>query len=159
MRLWLSRPDVGRYAAQAAGTGDVTAWFLGTSSVLLSDGETGVLTDGFVTRPGLARVAFGRIAPDPRVVRGAFERLGTPEIAAVVCVHSHYDHALDAPVWAELTGADLVGSQSTANIGRGLGVPERSLRVVGEGDVLTYGRFELTFVHTEHCPGDRFPGT
>ncbi|MFC3890819.1 hypothetical protein ACFOWZ_04985 [Lentzea rhizosphaerae] len=54
MRWWLSRPDLGRYPVQTAGAGDVTAWFLGTSSVLLSDGHTAVLTDGFVTRPGLA---------------------------------------------------------------------------------------------------------
>lgn len=155
----MSRPELGRYAAQSAGFGDVTAWFLGTSSVLLSDGDTAVLTDGFVTRPGLARVAFGRIAPDPDVVSRAVERLGTPPLAAVVCVHSHYDHALDAPVWASLTGADLVGSESTANIGRGLGVAEPSLRVVGEGDVLIYGRFELAFVESEHSPGDRYPGT
>lgn len=158
VRFWLSRPDLGRYPAQTAGTGAVTAWFLGTSSVLLSDGHTAVLTDGFVTRPGMARAAFGRIAPDERVVRGALERLGAPPIAAVVCVHSHYDHALDAPVWASLTGADLVGSESTANIGRGLGVPEPSLRVAGAGDVLGYGRFELTFVESEHSPGDRYPG-
>ena len=157
VRFWLRRPDLGRHPVQAAGAGDVTAWFLGTSSVLLSDGHTAVLVDGFVTRPGLARVAFGRIAPDPRVVRRALERLGMPPIAAVVCVHSHYDHALDAPVWALLTGADLVGSESTANIGRGLGVPEQSLRVVG--DVLTCGGWELTFVETEHSPGDRYPGT
>jgi L-ascorbate metabolism protein UlaG (beta-lactamase superfamily) len=158
VKFWLSRPHLAGHPVQAAGSGDVTAHFLGTSSVLLSDGDTAVLTDGFVTRPGLARVAFGRIAPDPEVVRRAVERLGTPPIAAVVCVHSHYDHALDAPVWASLTGADLVGSESTANIGRGLGVPEANLRVVGDGDVLTCGGFELTFVESEHSPGDRYPG-
>jgi L-ascorbate metabolism protein UlaG (beta-lactamase superfamily) len=58
-----------------------------------------------------------------------------------------------------LTGAELVGSESTANIGRGLRVPEASLRVVGEGGVLVYGGFELTFLESEHSPGDRFPGT
>lgn len=162
MKIWSSRPSLGRYAAQvqpSATEAGVKAWFLGTSSVLLSDGHTAVLSDGFVTRPGLARVVLGRIAPDTRVVRAAIERLGAPPIAAVFCVHSHYDHALDAPVWASLTGAELVGSESTANIGRGLDVPEASLRVVGAGDVLAYGGFELTFVESDHSPGDRFPGT
>lgn len=162
MKFWLSRPDLRRlpatFQAGAAESG-VTAWFLGTSSVLLSDGVTAVLSDGFVTRPGLGRVVFGRIAPDRRVVQRAFERLGSPPIAAVVCVHSHYDHALDAPVWASLTGAVLVGSESTANIGRGSGVPERSLRVVRDGESLTCGGFELTVVESEHSPGDRYPGT
>ncbi|MGJ5749635.1 hypothetical protein [Streptomyces puniciscabiei] len=44
------------------------------------------------------------------------------------------------------TGAELVGSPSTANIGRGLGVPESRLPVVGDGGTVSYGRFDLTFL-------------
>jgi hypothetical protein len=98
----------------------VVARFLGTSSVLISDGETSVLSDGFVTRPGMLRVALGKIAPDRSPVGSAIARLRVADLAAVFCAHSHYDHALDAPVWALETGAELVGSHSTANIGRGL---------------------------------------
>ncbi|MET7622792.1 MBL fold metallo-hydrolase [Streptomyces sp. NPDC005408] len=137
----------------------VTAHFLGTSSVLLSDGETSVLSDGFVTRPGMLRVGVGKIAPDRSVVRTAIDRLQVKNLAAVVCAHSHYDHSLDAPLWALETGAELVGSHSTANIGRGLGVPESSLRVVLDGDTVSYGHFELTFLDSVHSPGDRYPGT
>jgi L-ascorbate metabolism protein UlaG (beta-lactamase superfamily) len=137
----------------------LTAYFLGTSSVLLTDGVTAVLGDGFVTRPGLARVLGGTIAPDRAIVRAAIERLGAPEPKAVFCAHSHYDHALDAPLWSLATGAELIGSESTANIGRGLDVPESALRVVADGDTLTYGEFELTFVDSVHSHGDRFPGT
>lgn len=137
----------------------LVAHFLGTSSVLLSDGETSVLSDGFVTRPGLLRVALGRIAPDRSVVRAAIDRLRVKNLAAVVCAHSHYDHALDAPVWALETGAELVGSPSTANIGRGLRVPESSLRVVADGETVSYGRFDLTFLDSVHSPGDHYPGT
>lgn len=139
--------------------GGLVAHFLGTSSVLLSDGETSVLSDGFVTRPGLLRVAMGKLAPDPSLVRSAIARLRVEELAAVVCAHSHYDHALDAPVWALETGAELVGSPSTANIGRGLGVPESSLRVVADGATVSYGRFDLTFLDSVHSPGDHYPGT
>ncbi|MFF4963132.1 MBL fold metallo-hydrolase [Streptomyces sp. NPDC001222] len=137
----------------------VVARFLGTSSVLLSDGETSVLSDGFVTRPGMLRVALGRIAPDRSLVHATIDRLRVKSLAAVVCAHSHYDHALDAPVWALETGAELVGSPSTANIGRGLGVPESSLRVVADGEAVSYGRFDLTFLDSVHSPGDRYPGT
>jgi L-ascorbate metabolism protein UlaG (beta-lactamase superfamily) len=61
-------------------------------------------------------------------------------------------------VWALETGAELVGSASTANLGRGLGVPEAALRVVSNGQTLRYGQFELTFIHSRHSPDDRFPG-
>lgn len=163
MRLPLGHPSLRPYLAYKQPRGiapnGVTAYFLGTSSVLFTDGETGVLADGFVTRPGLLRVGRGRIAPDRAIVRAAIDRLGVRELAAVFCAHSHYDHALDAPLWCRETGAELIGSESTANIGRGLGVPESALRVVAEGDTLRYGAFELTFVESVHSPGDHFPGT
>ncbi|WP_222598122.1 MBL fold metallo-hydrolase [Lentzea tibetensis] len=159
MKFPFSRPGLHANQQPVAAGAEVTAWFLGTSSLLLRDEHTAILSDGFVTRPGLLRTGLGKIAPDEAAVRGAFERLGAPDIAAVMCVHSHYDHALDAPVWAGLTGAELVGSESTANIGRGLGVPEERLRVVGDGDVVTYGGFELTFLESVHSHGDRYPGT
>ncbi|RFU37184.1 MBL fold metallo-hydrolase [Actinomadura logoneensis] len=168
MRMPFGRPSLRPYlahrqpvltGARASDGGGLRACFLGTSSVFLDDGETSVLCDGFVTRPGLLRVGLGRIAPDRALVRAAIERLGARSLSAVFCAHSHYDHALDAPVWSLETGADLVGSESTANIGRGLGVPSSSLRVVADGDTLAYGRFELTFIDSPHSPGDHFPGT
>ncbi|MFF3570172.1 MBL fold metallo-hydrolase [Nocardia jiangxiensis] len=162
MRTPLGRPDLAPYHAyqQRADVtpGGLTAHFLGTSSLLLSDDTTSLLCDGFVTRPGLLRVALGRIAPDPGLVRAAIERLNVRTLNAVFCAHSHYDHALDAPVWCLQTGAELVGSESTANIGRGLGLAESSLRVVGDGDTLEYGQFTLTFLDSVHSPGDRYPG-
>ncbi|WP_067682253.1 MBL fold metallo-hydrolase [Nocardia miyunensis] len=162
MRTPFGRPGLEPYTVYqrqaAARPGGLTAHFLGTSSLLLSDGATTLLCDGFVTRPGLMRVGLGRIAPDAGLVRAAIERLGVRSLDAVFCAHSHYDHALDAPVWCLQTGAVLVGSESTANIGRGLGLAETSLRVVGDGDTLDYGRFTLTFLDSVHSPGDRYPG-
>jgi len=158
----LAHPSLEPYRRyeQPPSTGDgFTAHFLGTSSVLLRDANTAVLCDGFVTRPSLPRVAFGRIAPDRDLVTRAMRRLGVDTLDAVFCAHSHYDHALDAPVWAELAGADLLGSPSTAQIGRGHGLPEPSLRVVSDAEVLSYGDFRLTFLESVHSPGDRFPGT
>jgi L-ascorbate metabolism protein UlaG (beta-lactamase superfamily) len=129
--------------------------FLGTSSVLLTDENTSILSDGFVTRPGMLSVQFGKIKPNRQLVCDAINRLGVASsLAAVFCAHSHYDHAMDAPIWANETGADLVGSESTANIGRGLNVAESSLKVVTDGQTLSYNDFELTFIHSVHSPGD-----
>ncbi len=163
MRSPFGRPSLRPYQEytqrSALTPGGLSARFLGTSSVLLSDAETTLLCDGFVTRPGPLPVIFGRIAPDRKVVAAAIERTAAHSPAAVFCAHTHYDHALDAPAWCLETGADLVGSASTVNVGRGMGVPESALKTVGGGDVLTYGRFELTFLDSLHSPGDRFPGT
>jgi len=158
----LSRPSLRPYLKYrqrpAAGDHELTAWFLGTSSLLVSDGQTWLLGDGFVSRPSLLRFATGRIAPNPTRIQAAIDKLGVRQLAAVFCAHSHYDHALDAPAWALRTGADLVGSASTANLGRGMAVPETALRTVTDGETIHYGQFELTFVHSVHSPGDRYPG-
>lgn len=162
MRTPFGRPSLRTYFAyrqRPSTTGGLTAHYLGTSSLLLTDGETTLLSDGFVTRPGILRVGLGRIAPDRALVRAAVNRLGAHGLAAVFCAHSHYDHALDAPHWALETGAELIGSESTANIGRGLGLAESVLRVVGHEDTVTYGRFQLTFLDSVHSPGDHYPGT
>jgi len=151
-RKYLERP------AEPATTG-LKAHFLGTSSVLLSDQNTSILSDGFVTRPGMLSLQFGKINPNRQLVRDAIDRLDVASsLAAVFCAHSHYDHAMDAPIWVNETGADLIGSESTASIGRGLNVPESSLKVVADGQTLSYNDFELTFVHSVHSPGDLSPG-
>lgn len=162
MRFPFARPDIGRHRAlfteSSTAEGGLTAHFLGVSSLLFGDGRTTVLADGFVSRPPMRRVLFGRIAPDHARITAAITRLGAGNLDAVFCAHSHFDHALDAPVWARETGADLLGSPSTAQIGRGLGVPESALRVVRDGDSVTYGDFTLTFVEVPHSHGDRYPG-
>ena len=151
-RKFLERP------AEPAATA-LAAHFLGTSSVLLRDENTSILCDGFVTRPGMLSLQFGKINPNRQLVRTAIDRLDVANsLAAVFCAHSHYDHAMDAPIWVNETGADLIGSESTANIGRGLNVPESSLKVVSDGQTLSYNDFELTFIHSVHSPGDLYPG-
>jgi L-ascorbate metabolism protein UlaG (beta-lactamase superfamily) len=135
----------------AAGPG-VRVTFLGVSTVLVTDGETALLTDGFFTRPGLLRTVLGRVAPDPERIARTLARAGATRLAAVVVVHSHYDHALDAPEVARQTGALLVGSASTANVGRGWGLPEDRLRVPRSGEALRFGAFEVTLVASRHFP-------
>lgn len=160
-RPW-ARPDVDAYRdlfdLPRADSG-VTVTFLGVASLLIDDGVTQVLTDGFFSRPGLLRVAFGRLAPDPGRICAGLERAGATRVRAVVPVHSHFDHALDSAAVATSTGARLVGGASTANLGRGGGVPEDRIDVVSDGDALTVGDFRLTFIASEHCAPDRFPGT
>ena len=44
--------------------GPLTARFFGVSTILLSDGNTAIMTDGFFSRPGAGKLLFGKIAPD-----------------------------------------------------------------------------------------------
>jgi L-ascorbate metabolism protein UlaG (beta-lactamase superfamily) len=127
--------------------------FLGTTSALISDGETTLMTDGYFSRVKIGKAPESQvIRPDVPAIDAALKSLKPGPVAAVLVVHSHFDHAMDAPVVAERTGALLVGSASTANVGRGLGLPEKQLSVVSPGDQLRFGKFTVHFYRSKHYP-------
>ena len=149
------RPPLDPYASLAvpAARADspLKVRFVGVATLLFDDGETAWMTDGFFSRPSLARVLFTRIEPDRAAIERGLQRLGVTKLAAVVPVHSHYDHAMDAPLVAMQTGATLIGSASTLNVGRGLDLPEDRMREVRPGDTVDLGRWKLTFIASRPC--------
>ena len=163
MRLKLGRPDLRDYAAHfdapAADAGStVTVTWAGVTTLLIADGDSAIMTDGFFSRPNLLAVGTRRLAPSLPRIDGCLARLGVDRLAAVLPVHTHFDHAMDSAVVAQRTGATLVGGTSTANVGRGGGLPEDRLLVVSPGTPVDLGAFEVTLVAGDHCPPDRFPG-
>ncbi|OCB19917.1 MBL fold metallo-hydrolase [Mycobacterium malmoense] len=163
MRLKPGRPDIGRYAdrfdAPAAEPGSLSVLWMGVATLLIDDGSSALLTDGYFSRPGLARVAAGKVAPSPARVDGCLARAKVSRLEAVVPVHTHIDHALDSALVADRTGARLVGGESAANVGRGYGLPEDRLVVATGGEPIALGAYDLTLIESQHCPPDRFPGT
>jgi L-ascorbate metabolism protein UlaG (beta-lactamase superfamily) len=132
--------------------GGVRVRFLGVSTLVVSDGETVWMTDGFFSRPGFLRTALGRIEPDSAAISSGLSGAGVHSLAAVIVLHSHYDHAMDAPLVAAATRAELVGSESTANVARGVGFPEDRFVTLQDGMVLRYGRFEIEPIRALHFP-------
>lgn len=163
MKFPLARPSLSPYSglwqpAAAPQPGALRVTWIGVSTMLIDDGTTAVMVDGFFTRPGVVRVLGGRIAPRPETVAECLRRAGVTRLAAVICAHSHYDHALDAPMVCAQTGATLVGSQSTANIGLGQGLAENRILVPENDRRLTFGALGVTLIEGVHHPGDHYPG-
>lgn len=163
MRLRLGRPDIARYSdrfdvpAATAGAGLSVTW-MGVATLLIDDGSSALLTDGYFSRPSLPRVAAGKVAPSPARVDGCLTRAGVSRLAAVIPVHTHIDHVLDSALVADRTGAQLVGGESAANVGRGYALPEDRLVVAVSGEPIRLGAYDVTLVESHHCPPDRFPG-
>jgi L-ascorbate metabolism protein UlaG (beta-lactamase superfamily) len=65
---------------------------------------------------------------------------------------------MDSALVADRTGAQLVGGESAANVGRGYGLPEDRLVVAVPGEPIRLGAYDVTLVESHHCPPDRFPG-
>ncbi|OBH51839.1 MBL fold metallo-hydrolase [Mycobacterium mantenii] len=162
MRLKLGRPDIARYAhrfdAPAAEPDGLSVTWMGVSTLLIDDGSSALLTDGYFSRPSLARVAAGKVAPSAARVDGCLARAKVSRLAAVIPVHTHIDHVLDSALVADRTGAELVGGQSAANVGRGYGLPEDRIVVAVDGEPMRLGAYDVTLIESRHCPPDRFPG-
>lgn len=131
--------------------------FAGVSTVLVTDGTSGVLVDGYFTRPSPLKLAT-RVAPDRGRIEECLRRLGVTRLDAVLVAHSHVDHALDAPVVARLTGATLAGSPSTRKIQEGYGLAGEPFEELVPGKPVRFGAFTVTPVGTRHSHGDRVPG-
>ncbi len=130
--------------------------FLGVATVLLDDGETALLTDGFFSRPDKLTVFLRKVEPDVQAITEGLQRAGitgsASRLAAVIPLHSHYDHAMDAPEVARQTGALLMGSGSTLMVGQGWGLPPDRMKLAQLHTPYRFGRFTVTLYPALHTP-------
>ena len=163
MRFKLGRPNLADYAgyfdAPAAADGAaLTVTWAGVTTLLIDDGESAVMTDGFFSRPSLTDVGLRSLSPSVPRIDGSLARIGTQRLEAVMPVHTHFDHVMDSAVVAERTGAKVVGGTSARQVGRGHGLPDDRLVVVTPGEPISLGAYDVTLIEARHCPPDRFPG-
>jgi len=131
----------------------VTVTWLGTTTMLFDDGETQVLIDGTFTRLGLLqKLPLRRVRSDVATINYAMSNFGMSRLAAIVPVHSHFDHAMDVGHVANRSSAVVLGSESTANIARGGDVPVRQYQILADGEVRQFGDFTIRLLASVHAP-------
>lgn len=129
----------------------LVASYFGTSTIAISDGNTTIMSDGFFTRPGMGTMLFGRFQPDAALIAQRLADAGIKNIAAVVPIHSHHDHAMDSAEVARQTGAVVLGSRSTAYIAEGWGLSPAQITVAEPGGAYRFGDFTVTLIESEHA--------
>jgi L-ascorbate metabolism protein UlaG (beta-lactamase superfamily) len=148
-----------------APAGEVTLTWLGNAGWQVSDANTVILVDPYLSRlrapapPGApplpagdARPAYGwddRPEPDRATIDAHIHRADF-----VLVTHAHYDHIFDVPYITERTGATVIGSESTTNILRAHGVAERQLITVRGGEDYQFSGFSLHVIPSLHSPLD-----
>lgn len=168
--LWRDRPTVDSTGwphppRPADNSASVEVTWLGVTTLLFDDGETQILIDGFFSRPSLEDTLFGRaVVSDAATINYAMHEFRMRRLAAVIPVHSHFDHAMDVGAIANRSSASVLGSESTANIARGAGVPEDQIVIVELNQPYTFGEFTVRLLRSRHAPigwrGDPpLPGT
>lgn len=143
-------PDWELEAAETIPEGSVVVRYAGTSTLLFDDGDTAFMLDGWFSRPPPIKVFFSEIEPDLEAISYGLEAMEVDTLAAVLPVHSHYDHAMDTPEVALRTDAVVYGSEATANICRGWGFPEERIALLADGAPFQLGAFTITPMESKH---------
>jgi len=156
--LWRDREsldtiDWPQYPSIAPTLDAVTVTWLGVTTLLFDDGETQILVDGFFSRPSIVDVLFGRpVESDAATINFALDEYRMRRLAALIPTHSHHDHAMDVGAIANRTNASILGSESTAQIARGAGVPEDQIIVATGGEEYVFGNFTVKMIQSRHAP-------
>lgn len=131
----------------------VTATWLGITSLLFDDGETQILIDGAFTRINAMQLALLQpVQSDIATINYVLSTFRMDRLAAIVPVHSHFDHAMDIGNIANRTSAVVLGSESTANIARGADVPVDQYQILADGETRQFGEFTIKLIGSVHAP-------
>jgi L-ascorbate metabolism protein UlaG (beta-lactamase superfamily) len=130
--------------------GEVRLRWLGTAGFAIEHAGWVVLVDPYVTRASFSACVLGPLRSDLSAIRRY-----VPLADAIVVGHTHFDHVLDVPDIARLTGARVFGSRSAAALCYARGIPADRVEVVereagGAPLEREVGPFALRFVPSAH---------
>lgn len=128
-----------------AGQASLSIRYLGTAGFVVSDGTHTVVLDPYVTRPDLLTSLTRTLVPDADLIAALM-----PEADDVLIGHAHHDHILDGPELCRQTGARLIGSSSTAMVGRAAGLPETQLVETAGREDIASGTWKLRGFPSRH---------
>lgn len=132
-----------------------TISYLGTNTLLIEDSRTRILIDPFFTRcssPLGLPIMFDVIRPDEKAIENGLKASNIDSADAILVTHTHYDHALDIPPIAKLTGATVYGTESARNVALGGGLPEDRIVEICAGSKFRIGDFQIETMMSKHVP-------
>lgn len=149
----LTELDLPPYPDAVTTPGLVTATWFGVTTLLFDDGDTQILIDGFMTRPSLADIVFDMpVESSAATINAVLNEYQMRRLAAIIPVHSHFDHAMDVGAIANRSSASILGSTTTVQIARGAGVPDDQIVLVASGEPYQFGDFTVTLIDSVHAP-------
>jgi len=168
-----------------AGPGATETIFLGNTTLVFCDSDNTIVIDGFVSRPSIKQMALPfRPGKARKHVNRVFSSIGllsennrekiecdesgeskgdSEKTSAVIPLHNHFDHLLDAPYLAHVSGAELIGSDALHSLARSMlsadsscdqaNYNRRYLTQITNDERIstTYGQYEVTLERARHA--------
>jgi L-ascorbate metabolism protein UlaG (beta-lactamase superfamily) len=104
-----------------------------------------LVLDPYFTRISMARLVFGRAVPDKVVIARYM-----PPADAILVTHPHYDHIMDVPEAARISGAQVWASPQGCELLGALNVPASQICVMRHGDMVECGPFRVEVYESKH---------
>jgi L-ascorbate metabolism protein UlaG (beta-lactamase superfamily) len=132
--------------------------YFGTAGWEITDGPVKVLVDPYLSRVKLG-TGPGVHPEDERTTIMRNEEYVSDTLlidslisdAGFILVHhSHFDHLADVPYIARITGAKVIGTETTCNILRGYGIPDDQLYPVRGGEDYQFDNFSVRVIPGIH---------
>ena len=144
---WVAgRPAESMLPAAAPSYVDIT--WMSVTNMYYELGPLRIVTDGYITRlprnqfaGGGGGLAKGPVSvPDVAGVTRVLGALGGPSsVTLLLNGHSHFDHSFDTAVWSRLSGARIIGSQTTCLQVQAQEVPDARCTAVIGGERIALG--------------------
>jgi L-ascorbate metabolism protein UlaG (beta-lactamase superfamily) len=129
-----------------SGPAHVDITWMSVTNMYYELGALGIVTDGYITRlpretfsGGGGGLAKGHPAvPDVPAVTRVLAALGGPSrVNLLLNGHAHFDHAFDTATWSTLSGARIIGSQTTCFQTQAQKLPPDRCTAVYGGETMT----------------------
>ncbi len=123
--------------------------YLGTNTLLITQGDTTLLVDPHFSRPTMLSL-LGKIRPDPARIASGLTRSGINRLDGILLTHTHYDHALDATEVLRQAGGTLYGSESAIHLVQGAGLGVKTGVQVVPRQIYQIGSLQVCFHPARH---------
>jgi L-ascorbate metabolism protein UlaG (beta-lactamase superfamily) len=153
----------------ALAQGTVRLSYTGTAGWEITDGQTVILIDPYLTRLKTETPNDPPLESDSRPLVNDDDFAHSDHAVVdnhitkadyILITHTHVDHVLDMPYIARKTGAVVIGTESTANFARDNGVPDSQILIVKGGEDLQLRSCSVRVIPSLHGivrSGSQFP--
>lgn len=126
--------------------------YLGTTMLLFDDGVDQILFDCHITRPSLLKCFAGRLRTDAVCADRVITDHCIDRLKAIFISHTHHDHVMDMPYFAQKCGGDIYGSASAMQVALGGGIGKGRLHCYDDAMRYEVGSFTVTVIPSIHSP-------
>lgn len=121
------------------------------ASMVIEDEKTVIFIDPMFTRAGVLNwMALSKLRSNEALVQSVLKDNNISKVDALFISHSHFDHSIDAPIVAKLTGGILYVDESSERIAKAYKDPKIKTQRFQNLKTIQVGDFKITPIERVH---------